>query len=132
MNRSINDLLTAIRGKLEEGAEASGPSGTKPGKHATGGSAGSFQADNVIDTEDALEAYVVEILSNLLDLYELDEDDAMEFIFDVADALVDEDLLPPFPEDDDSDKAKAAWLGTAKTIGFGAIVMQTAEDESVD
>lgn len=90
-------------------------------------SAGELDADNPTDIIDSFEEYIGSIADALLDDYEMDDDEAYDIIFDLADGLAEDGDLMEIPEDDD-EQALAMWLGQAKTIGFANIVLANVED----
>lgn len=112
-------LLERIRTKLEEAHVA----GTIVGLQALGGELG---AENPTDEDDALNMYLDTILERLVEEMDLDEDEAMEMIFAMADILAEEGELPEFPSDDSSSEDVSMWLGQAKTIGFERVVLDAA------
>jgi hypothetical protein len=129
MNTKINKLLTEIRHGMDE-EEAFGPEGTEPTNAAQDAKAGDLEAGNPSTVDDDIIAYIDGIVASMLELYEMTEDEAYDFISEVAAAMADAGMLPETPEEDDPNAIKAEWLGTAKTIGFAAEVMSAAEEAS--
>lgn len=128
MNAQMNSLLEQLRTQFIAEAEdetAFGPDSEQDSETGEG-EPGELGAKNVTDGFDAFDLYMDDIVLDLLDEYELDDNDAIDFVFSIADELADEGKLPFIPEEDD-EKALTDWLGKAKTLGFEAIVLARAE-----
>jgi len=81
------------------------------------------------DVMDVFDLYLSGILEPLIEQYETDEEEALAFVFSVADEMIEAGTLPPIPEEAD-DEALSAWVGAAKTAGLSAAVMKSAEESS--
>jgi len=121
MTSKVNAVLEEIRSKLEE----------QVAMHSDG-SAGAGEAENVTDIEDAFDLYLTGIMDALLADFDISEDDAMDFMFSVFDALAEEGMLPPFPDETAPEDQVASWLGTAKSVGAAMHVQQAAEEAAED
>jgi len=104
------DLLGRIKLEMEQDGEAA---------------AGESGADNVTDVEAALDLYLDSIVERLMEKG-ASEDDAVEFIFLMADECMENGELPPMPGEDASDDEASVWMGTAKTAGFTNKVLSRA------
>lgn len=129
INEQVLDLLTKIRHKVSARMEAAwGPEavGQPSGTSATLAEPGELEADNPTDANDAWNMYMINIVERLVAEFDMDQDDAVDFVFDCADELAEEGDLPVVPEDDASDQDVSLWLGTAQSIGFGGYVLAAA------
>ena len=124
---SIASKLEALRKRLSEQEEAWGPDSEVETDHETG-EAGEGGAENVSDINDTLIDYMLSIAGSVYENFDVDEDEAIDFVYDVADQLGEEGTLPFIPEEDDL-AGTATWLGTAKTMGFGELVLALAENQ---
>ena len=123
---SIAAKLEALRKRLSEQDEAWGPDSNIETDHEAG-EAGEGGAENVSDINDTLIDYMLNLAGSVTDSYDVDEDEAIDFVFDVADQLGEEGSLPFIPDETDL-AGTAAWLGTAKTMGFGDMVLAIADN----
>jgi hypothetical protein len=125
----IAQKLESIRKRLTENDEAWGP-GSDPSavtQHAKG-SAGEGGAENVSDVNDVFLNYMLSIAMNVASTFDVPEDDAIDYVFDSADAVAEEGSLPFIPEEDDL-AGTAEWIGKATSIVFEDMVMAMAEEE---
>jgi hypothetical protein len=74
---------------------------------------------------DAVDAYLNEIIDRLIYEYEMDEEDALDFVFSCASEV---SSLPPLP-DDEGETVNTEWLGRATTIGFSGYCLGRARSE---
>jgi hypothetical protein len=123
MNTQINEVLTKMRNKLN--GEAAWES-----LDATGGAAGELEAENVSEANEKVDTYLLDCVEALMGEYDIEEEDAWDFVFSVADMAAEEGLLPELPEEEDTDEALINWLGKAGTVGFKALVLQAAGDQA--
>jgi len=129
MNAQMSELLEQMKTQLVAEEPAWGPNSVVSTDHDDDGEPGESGAENSSDVMDAFDLYLSSILDALLEQYEADEEEALDFIFAVAEEMADAGTLPEIPEDDDGDDADVvAWVGTAKTAGFLAAVMAAAEE----
>lgn len=112
--QKLNALMEEIRLRLEDEEEA------EPGDMSV--------PVNPDGTADALDAYVDDVVQALLDAYELDVEDAVGFVLELAEVFAEEGVLPPFPDEEDPAEMRSAWLGKAKSVGFAAEVLQAASE----
>ena len=125
MRTEITEQLERLRKKLAE-SEAFGPeSDISTDDESEAGEGG---AENIEPGFEALDNYLIGIIGSILDEYEVDEEDAVDFVLFVADSLAEEGDLPPFPEDDDA-QAAAMWMGAAQSMLFGDLVLAALESE---
>lgn len=124
---SIASKLEALRKRLSEQEEAWGPDSEVETDHETG-EAGEGGAENVSDINDTLIDYMLSIAGSVYENFDVDEDEAIDFVYDVADQLGEDGTLPFIPEEDDL-AGTATWLGTAKMMGFGELVFSLAENQ---
>lgn len=123
MTPSINAALTNIREKLQEDASESDAG---PHSHLAG-EPGSGKADNIVDANDAIDKYLADIVDQLVLSYDMDADEAFDFVFDMADSASSEEHLPALPGEDADPEELMMWLGKANTMGFGAKVISAAK-----
>ena len=126
MTPQINAVLDEIRLRLENAFGPELANATTDDSHNTG-AAGEGEAENVSDIGDSFDQYLNDMISSL-ETAGFDEDTAIGLVFDVADELAEEGLLPPFPEDDSTDQMLAAWLGKAKSVGLQARVIEASNE----
>lgn len=126
MRSDIVEKLQSIRKRLaEQDEEAWGPDSDVETDHE-GGKAGEGGAENVSDINDTLIDYMLSIAGSLEDEFDMDGDTALDMVFDIADQLGEDGTLPYMPEEDDL-AGTAEWLGRAKMMGFGEMVLGIAE-----
>lgn len=117
---SISQHLAEIRRALDEVETIepiSSESDPRPGE---------FGAMNDDPAADRLDAYLWDIVDSLTTAYEVDEEDALDFVLGVAEDMAADGTLPDMPDEDSPAEAQAAWLGVASTSGFGNLVLQAA------
>lgn len=121
MRQDIVEKLEELRARLVEQAEESawGPD-SEPDSDMEA-EAGEGEAKNDDEVEEVLIDYMLDVAEGICDDYEMDLDDAVEMVFDVADQLAEEGSLPFIPPEEDA-AAVAEWVGKAKTMGFGDMV----------
>jgi hypothetical protein len=124
MTPAINAKMASIRLQLEA---ASGPEHHAVGAHSHfAGEPGVGEADNIPDANDAVDKYLADIADQLVLVTGMDEDEALELVFDHADRSSEDGRLPALPSDDADPEELAGWLGKANTMGFGALVLKAA------
>lgn len=137
MKPELSAKLESIRRRLvemnadelpEQGDEAWGPDSETEGEAAQS-AAGEGEAENVSDINDTFDAYVFSIVDSVLEEYEADEEAILDIVFDVAASLAEDGSLPEIPEESEL-QATAEWLGKAKSMGFGDLVMAVIEAEA--
>jgi len=128
MNAQMSELLEQMKTQLVAEEPAWGPNSVVSTDHDDDGEPGESGAENSSDAMDAFDLYLSSILDALLDQYEADEDEALDFVFAVAEEMTDAGTLPEIPDDDEAPAAVVAWVGKAKTAGFLAAVMAAAEE----
>jgi len=94
------------------------------------GEAGDLGAVNADVASERVDAYLTTIVDSLMDEYEIDEDDAFDFVTSVAEAMAEAGDLPELPGEDDEDDMQSAWLGAATTAGFQATVLEVAAESA--
>lgn len=135
MTPRILSVVGGIRRKLELQAE-SWQLGA-PGAEVTedddvshlSGTAGEGGADNVSQAQDQMDMYLSDIADTISQTYGGSFEDALDFLYSVADEMEEQDMLPPLPDDDADDEETGLWLGTAESIGFGQHVLSLAHDQ---
>lgn len=132
MNVRVNSVLRQVRRFLEQEDDVTaygpGVAADIGGEDAATAAPGEGGADNPATVGDALDAYLTNI-ADLLGLeFDLEDEEALNFVFDAADDLSGEGKLPEVPGDDSSDEEIALWLGNAKTVGFSAHVLSKARE----
>jgi hypothetical protein len=124
MNAQINDILGQIGQHIEE---QWGPEDQPETTAAADAAPGDLGATNPSDVQDAFDLYIDGIVERLMANYEMTSDDAVDFIFGVADEFAADGRLPPIPEDDEG---TALWVGKAKTLAFGGEVLKAARAQA--
>lgn len=142
MNKRVNSVLQEVLVRLREQDEDGVDSDDKPygpgvdadigGASAREAEAGAGGAVNPSDVGDTLDIYLSDIASILEIEYDMDDEDALQFVFSAADEMADEGLLPEMPEDEAEDEEIALWLGTAKTARFGSYVVAKAREMAAE
>ena len=128
MTISVSQKLESIRKRLaEKEGEAWGPDSAVDTEH-NDGEAGEGGAENVSDVNDALLSYMLDIAAGIADEYDLEPDSAVDFVFDAADSVAEEGSLPFLPDEEDL-VGTAEWLGKAKIMAFGDMVMAIADTQ---
>lgn len=128
MQTELNAKLAALRKRLSENEEAWGPDSELETDHAEG-QAGEGGAENVSDVNDVFDNFILGILDSVLAEYDMDEDEAIEYVFDVAASLEEDGTLPPIPDDEDL-AGTAEWVGKAASMGFGEMVLSMLEADA--
>jgi hypothetical protein len=80
--------------------------------------------------QDELDSYLMGIKDGIMQQYEVESEDALDFVFEKADSLAAQGSLPPLPDDDSDEAAVVEWLAAARSIGFAAFVMEQADAEA--
>lgn len=124
MRQDLNEKLEALRARLMEDEEAWGPESSFEDEMEV--AAGEGEAINDDEVEDVLIDYMLSVAEGLCADYEMDMEDAVEMVFDIADQLAEEGSLPFIPEEGDS-VAVAEWVGKAKTMGFGELAQSLCD-----
>lgn len=119
MQSKISQQLEQLRKTLSEQAE---------GESVVDGEAGEGGAENVSDVNDNFYAYIDGIVGSILDEYDVDEEEAVDYVFAVADDLAQAGDLPEIPAEDDL-VATAEWMGKATSMLFGELVLAAVESE---
>lgn len=127
MSTELLKRLEATVKRMTEGDEAWGPEAAADTEAEA--EAGEGGADNAPAGVDAFDNYVLSIVASILDEYEMDEEEALDYVFYVADGLAEDGDLPPIPEDEDP-QTNAEWLGKAQTMLFGELVLAALEAEA--
>jgi len=128
MTVSISQKLEGIRKRLaEREGEAWGPDSAVDTEHQDG-EAGTGEAENVSDVNDVLIGYMLDIAAGVEENYDLDPEAAVDFVFDAADAVAEEGSLPFIPDEEDL-VGTAEWIGKAKIMAFGDMVMAIADTQ---
>ena len=129
MNGSVSQKLEGIRKRLMEmEGEAWGPGSPAADGEHDDSKAGSGGAENVSDINDHLLDYMLGIAASVEEDFDLEPDSAVDFVFDAADSIAEEGSLPFIPDEEDL-AGTAEWLGKAKIMGFGDMVMAIADSE---
>lgn len=123
---SVATKLEALRRRLVEQDEAWGPDSEVDTDHEAG-KAGEGGAENVSDVNDTLINYMLSVAGSVADSYDASDDEAVDFVFDIADQFGEDGTLPFIPEEDDL-AGTAEWLGKAKIMGFGELVLAVADN----
>ena len=128
MRSELTAKLEALRKRLHESDEAWGPESQTDAAYEDG-EAGDGGATNVSDAGDALDAYLLGIVDSIISEWDINEDDAIDIVFDVAASLEEDGSLPPMPEAEDA-QGSAEWLGKAATMGFAELVLASIEADA--
>lgn len=76
--------------------------------------------------QEAFDSYLDHTVDRLLALG-IEETDAIEAIFNAAEHLGSEGVLPPFPEGDTSYETMGRWLVEAASFGFVDFMVEAAQ-----
>lgn len=126
MRKDIQERLEALVSKMTEGEEAWGPTSDVSDDESAAGEGG---AENVSTIDNAFDSYILGIVASILEEYELDEEEAIDYVFYVADDLAEQGELPTIPEGEDPQET-AEWLGKAQSMLFAELVMAALESEA--
>jgi len=91
--------------------------------------AGVGEADNDIDIQDAVDFYLNNICQALVDEFDVEEEQAFDFVESAADELEGDGRIPPMPGPDAADSEAALWLGVVKSIGFEGYCIKMVRDQ---
>lgn len=127
MAKVLTEMREQLRAELAEGEEAWGPDSDAQGD-SSGGQPGSTGASNNSNIWDAFDLYIGDMVDDLLEEYDLSEEEAIDFVFSVADDLAAEGKIPPIPTEENDAKAVANWLGVTGSMGFERMVLDAAEE----
>lgn len=83
-----------------------------------------------MDGDEVFDAYLSDLLDVLMADYDVSDEDALDFVFSVADEQVEAGTLPPIPDDDADAGAVVEWVEAAKAAGLEAAVMAAAEESA--
>lgn len=135
MNAEMTNVLTEmrehLRAQLAEGEEAWGPDSDAQGD-TSGGAPGSTGATNASNVWDAFDLYIGDMVDDLLEEFDLTEEEAIDFVFGVADDLSADGKMPEIPSEEDDEQAVAKWLGVAGSMGFERMVLDAADEAAED
>jgi len=126
MNAQVNEVLGQIRAHLDE---RWGPEDDPTSAAAAGAAPGDLGATNPSDVMDAFDLYIGGIVERLMANYEMTDEEALDFVFEVADEKAADGTLPPIPDEEDAE-GTALWVGKAKTIAFGGEVLKAAHAQA--
>lgn len=121
MTPEVNALIGSIRTRMESQLEELG---LLREEDSAPGESGAVNGDDILDRFDAM---IGQIADALLDEFDMSEDEAIDFVFDVADGMAEDGVIPDLPDDDDV-QAVALWIGKAETAGLAAEVIKAAEE----
>lgn len=127
MKSQVVESLKKIRKNLAT-ESAWGPEGNKDVSDVGQGEPGDLGAENYSEAGDNVDTYLVDCVDALISMYDVEEEEAWDFVFTVAAMAAEEGLLPELPEDEASDEDLTDWLGKAGTTGFKAMVLQSAAE----
>ena len=130
MDARINELLSRGRTAtlepqvkaLEEMLHSAVYGGSEPG---------TLGAYNKTEVQGEMDSYLLSIKDGLVQHFEIEPDDALDFVFECADDMAAEGILPPLPDDDAADEDLVAWMNAAKSQGFAQYVQDSAEQEAM-
>lgn len=125
ISASLEQLRRALQEKDEE---AWGPSSMTPSEAASESEPGEGEAENASDIPDNFDRYMMGIVDEILSTYDMTADDAIDYTFEVADSLSEDETLPPIPAIEDLE-GTAAWLGAAASMQFGQLVLAMLDAE---
>ena len=128
MRSDLTSKLEQLRKKLTEGEEAFGPDsdGSVNSADAEDDAAGEGGADNVSPIDALVDEYIGSIVDSMLEEYDIEAEEATDFVLAVAEDLAEDGTLPPVPDYDDEANA-AIWLGKAKSVVLHDLVLAAAD-----
>ena len=124
MTLEVNELITSIRDRMESNLAALGYDLQEAGSALP--TPDNNTEDGVID---AFETFIGAMADSLLAEYEMSEDEAIDYVFSIADAMAEAGMIPPLPDGDDA-QTLAVWMGKAETAGLAQEVMKSAEADA--
>ena len=124
MTPQVNELISSIRARMEANLTGLGYDLSEAGY--TIPTADNDTGEDVLDDFDG---FIGAIADSLLAEFDLSEDDAIDYVFDVADEMAAAGTIPPLPSDDDP-QTLAVWMGKAKSAGLAQEVMKAAEADA--
>jgi hypothetical protein len=119
MDERVVEGLSKVRKALNETIDSE-----------AGGEAGDLGAVNLSVAAERVDAFLTDVVESLMAEYDVDEEDAFDFVVSVADAMAEAGELPEMPAEDDEDDLQSEWLGAATTSGFAAVVLEVAAESS--
>jgi hypothetical protein len=127
MTTLLEQMRTQLKARAEGDDAAWGPDSSPSGPE---GEPGTLGAENETDVWQAFDMYIGDMVDDLMEDFELNEDDALDFIFEIAEAAAAEGKIPEIPMDDNDADSVAAWLGAAGSAGFERMVLDAAAAEA--
>lgn len=126
MERELTETYEALNAKpfLDEEYEFS-PIGDQETYAA--GAPGVGGASNFSPVFDEYDKYLADIVARLMQDFDINEDDAYAFVYEVADSCAETGELPAPMSEESSEEDCVAWMSAAKMIHFGGLVMSDAE-----
>jgi len=95
-----------------------------------GGEAGDLGAANLSVAAERVDAFLTDVVESLMAEYEIDEEEAFDFVVSIADAMAESGEMPEMPAEDDEDDLQSEWLGAATTSGFASVVLEIAAESA--
>ncbi len=125
INAQVVDVMSRLQRRMELKMEAAwGPESISASVAGETAQPGTLGAVNPSDADDAFNAYINNIIDQLIASCDMDENEAIDYVFDCADEL---STLPPIPEEGAPAIEVSTWLGTANSVEFGGYVLGRAQ-----
>lgn len=127
INSQVVDVMSRLQKRMELKMEAAwGPESVSSSIAADTAQPGTLGATNPSDADDAFNAYINNIVDQLVAEFDMNDDEAIDYVFSCADELT---TLPPIPDEGAPAIDVSTWLGTANSIEFGGYVIGRAHSE---
>jgi len=127
MNAQVNELMDRMRTQLNEEQGWVAADLSEPRERVVEDDAEDDDEDG--GAEDAFDLFLAGILDSLLAEYDSDEEEALDFVFGLADEMAEAGKLPFIPESDDG---LPEWIAAAQAAGFAQAVMDAAAESAVE
>lgn len=139
MQPELNAKLEKLRQRLmemhgntsaAEGDETAwGPDDMDDDDHLDASAAGDGGAVNASEVNDVFEDYLLSIMDSILEDFDMNDEDLMDVIFDVAASCAEDGSLPEMPAEGDL-SGTAEWVGKARSLGFSDLVYAVVESDA--
>lgn len=124
INSQVVDVMARIQRRMELKMEAAwGPESIGSSVAADTAQPGTLGAVNPADADDAFNAYINNIVDQLVANFDMGDDEAIDYVFGCADELT---TLPSIPDEGAPAVEVSTWLGTANSVEFGGYVLGRA------
>lgn len=128
INSQVVDVMSRLQRRMELKMEAAwGPESVSSSVATDTAKPGTLGAINPSDADDAFNAYINNIVDQLVSNFDMDDDEAIDYVFSCADELT---TLPSIPDEGVPAIEVSTWLGTANSVEFGGYVLGRARSDA--